>query len=218
MLHILNDNVKSVNVLHFNWVQNWRNWLKVHFCFCFSDCVWWVVYNALQSDVHSTTCTGNESIWSGNGIICMHENIMAINLSSNEFLPTKKKRKKKKTPENKPKPTKKGSNVFVSPCWLGCEWCVEFPASSALCSRSTQPVLQQEVLLQMRPPQLLQLLGALFYPLCCYVWHSEGWWEGHRWLPVLRPPHSDMSAVCRQHPGIQKPFFCIIFQMFICLL
>lgn len=89
----------------------------------------------------------------------------------------------------------------------GCERRVEFPASAALRSRSTQPLLQQEGLLQMCPPQLLQLPGALLHPLRRHARHREGRRDGRCRLPVLRPPHPDVSAVCRHHSGTRNLFF-----------
>ena len=73
-----------------------------------------------------------------------------------------------------------GPHVFVSPWWSGCERRMELPASSTLRPRSTQPLLQQEGLLQVCPPQWLQLHGALLQPLRSHVRHREGRREGRR--------------------------------------
>lgn len=100
---------------------------------------------------------------------------------------------------------------FVSRWWPGCERRVELPASAALRSRSTQLVLQQEGLLQVRPPQRLLLPGDLLHPLRGRARHREGRREGRGRLPVLRPPHADVSAVCRHHPGMRGDFFFFFF-------
>lgn len=53
----------------------------------------------------------------------------------------------------------------------------------------------------MRPAQRLQLAGALLHPLRRHVRHGARRREGRGRLPVLRPPHADLSPVCREHPG-----------------
>lgn len=66
----------------------------------------------------------------------------------------------------------------------------------------------------MCPPQRLQLLSALLYPLRSLVWHGEERRVGCRRLPVVRPPHSDMSPVCREHPGT---IFCLWIMVLFCI-